>query len=550
MHLQVTSALLLRPVRKITKGPKPNGGKYMKRIQIYPLLLVTAIILDRIVNSMTQINPKESVRSLFILLFLCSMVSVMIQRFVKDWHRTNFVVFIMVVLFVFYRSFYVLLERTFPQQADYLGLALIIVLMWIATVLTSRKVWLSIRKPAIITNYFNLVCVFLLLFQVLQLGEKLYFLDDSKTYSTAILPLTEEIHLKSDTRPDIYVIILDGYGRQDVLKTIYDYDNSGFISELEKRDFYVPTQNHSNYVQTAYAMASLWNFEYVQPWMPPSDYRQYLIQPIQRNRAFQLLDDIGYTTVSFEGTLGYTQIDQADVLVSEFLPINKFEALLLMDSPLEPISNILDLNIPLPTHRTRQRTILYKLDELKNVPASIPGPKIVYDHILLPHPPFEFDRDGNILPQKQPYNMWDDSETAGGEYEYQKGYREQVIFANRKILEAIDAILAKSETQPIILLMGDHGPASMFHFDIDSPGCLWERTSNLYALLLPGHQQDGTVYETITPVNTFRVIFNTYFGTELPLLEDRTYLASAAYRDTIKDITDSRDSQASCTVSD
>jgi len=34
------------------------------------------------------------------------------------------------------------------------------------------------------------------------------------------------------------------------------------------------------------------------------------------------------------------------------------------------------------------------------------------------------------------------------------------------------------------------------------------------------------------------------------LLEDRTYLASAAYRDTIKDITDSRDSLASCTVSD
>ena len=146
--------------------------------------------------------------------------------------------------------------------------------------------------------------------------------------------------------------------------------------------------------------------------------------------------------------------------------------------------------------------------------------------------------------------MWDDSETAGGEYEYQKGYREQVIFANRKILEAVDAILAKSETPPIILVMGDHGPASMFHFDIDSPGCLWERTSNLYALLLPGHQDDGTVYETITPVNTFRVIFNTYFGTELPLLEDRTYLASSAYRDTIKDITNSRDSLAGCTVSD
>ena len=522
----------------------------MKRIYIYPFLLISAIILDRVVISMTQINPKESLRSLFILLVLCIMVSLIIQRSVKDWHRTNFIVFIIVVLFVFYRSLYALIEETFPQQADYLGLALIPVLAWIATLITSRKVWLSIRKPAKITNYFNLVCVFLLLFQLIQLGENVYARTISKTNSTAILPLTEQISLKGDLRPDIYVIILDGYGRQDVLETIYEYDNSGFISELEKRGFYVPTKNHSNYVQTAYAIASLWNFEYVQPWIPPSDYRQYLIQPIQNNRAFQLLDEIGYTTVSFEGTVGYTQIDQADVLLSDFLPINKFEAMLLMDSPLEPISNIFDLKIPLPTHRTRQTTILYKLDTLKEVPTAIPGPKIVYDHILLPHPPFEFDRYGNILPQEQPYKMWDDSETAGGEYEYQKGYREQVIFANIKILEAVDAILAKSETPPIILVMGDHGPASMFHFDIDSPGCLWERTSNLYALRLPGHQDDGTVYETITPVNTFRVIFNTYFGAELPLLEDRTYLASSAYRDTIKDITNSRDSLASCTVSD
>ena len=146
--------------------------------------------------------------------------------------------------------------------------------------------------------------------------------------------------------------------------------------------------------------------------------------------------------------------------------------------------------------------------------------------------------------------MWDDSETAGGEEDYQKGYREQIIFANKEILEDIDAILAKSKTPPIILLMGDHGPASMFQFDIDQPGCVWERTSNLYALLLPGHQNDGTLYSTISPVNTFRVIFNTYFGTNLPLLEDRTYLAAAQYRNKIKDVTDQRDSRESCTISD
>ena len=96
--------------------------------------------------------------------------------------------------------------------------------------------------------------------------------------------------------------------------------------------------------------------------------------------------------------------------------------------------------------------------------------------------------------------------------------------------------------------MGDHGPASMFHWDVDAPGCVWERTSNLYALRLPGHQNDGTLYPSITPVNTFRVIFNTYFGTDLPLLDDQTYLASVKYPTTIKDVTGVIESHNGCSV--
>ena len=523
----------------------------MKRVIPYPLLLLTSIILDRVAISISQIDPKQSLRFSFILLTLSILALFIIHHFVRDRHRTNFVAFLFVTLFIVYRPLYSTIVKNYPQKADVLGIALIPLLGLLYAILIHRKLWQYIRTPSQITYYLNLVCAILLMFQVTRVGENFYTQMSSKTGLMAIPQMEEEIHLKRGTNPpDIYIIILDAYGRQDVLQSIYNYDNSRFIGELEKRGFYVPTRNHSNYVQTVYAMASLWNFDYVQPWTPPSDYRQYLIQPIQNNRAFQLLDEIGYTTVSFEGTLSYTQIYNADVYLTNFLPLNKFEALSLVDTPIEPISNIFDLRIPIPTYRIHRERILYKLNMIKKVPSSIPGPKIVYNHILVPHPPFVFDRNGNIIPQNEPYKMWDDSETAGGEEDYQKGYREQIIFANQEILEDIDAILAKSKTPPIILLMGDHGPASMFHFDIDQPGCVWERTSNLYALLLPGHQNDGTLYSTISPVNTFRVIFNTYFGTKLPLLEDRTYLAASQYRNKIKDVTDLRDSRQSCTISD
>jgi len=522
----------------------------MKRIFPYPLLLLTSFVFDRVATLMTQLDPVQSLRSLFVVLLLGVVTSFIIQYFVKDWHRTDFMLFMLMMLFVIYSPIYVMIMTYLPEQADTLGVALIPLLGLVYAFIISRKFWQFIRRPAQVSYYLGMMCTFLLISQIVRVGEGFYTQTTVKTELNAIPSLNEELHLKSDTRPDIYVIILDAYGRQDVLQSIYRYDNSEFILELEKRGFYVPAKNHSNYIQTTYAMASLWNFDYLQPWTASSDYNKYLLQPIENNRVRRLLHEIGYTTVSFEGALSYTQISNADVYVTNSLPLNKFESVSLMGGPFEPLSDIFNLSLPIPSFKTHELRVLYKFDELKKVPDIIPGPKIVYSHFLLPHPPFVFDRNGNTLPQQQPYRMWDDSETAGGTGEYQKGYREQVIFANGKVIEAIDGILAKSKTPPIILLMGDHGPASMFRFDIDSPGCVWERSSNLYALRLPGHQNDGTLYPTISPVNTFRVIFNTYFGAKLPLLEDRTYLAASQYRDKIKDVTNSRDSLAGCTIPD
>jgi hypothetical protein len=133
--------------------------------------------------------------------------------------------------------------------------------------------------------------------------------------------------------------------------------------------------------------------------------------------------------------------------------------------------------------------------------------------------------------------------------DYQNGYREQVTFINREIMKVVESILTKSENPPIILIMSDHGPASMYNWKFEDPGCLWERTSNLYAILLPGHENDGTVYASMSPVNTFRVIFNTYFGTDLPLLEDRSYMMAWQNPTAKVDVTAIRDSRNGCTLS-
>ncbi|HSG45623.1 MAG TPA: hypothetical protein VLA72_20970, partial [Anaerolineales bacterium] len=74
---------------------------------------------------------------------------------------------------------------------------------------------------------------------------------------------------------------------------------------------------------------------------------------------------------------------------------------------------------------------------------------------------------------------------------------------------------------PVIVIMGDHGPTS-----IPGDGVPETRMSILNALYV-NEQAKKDLYKSITPVNTFRVIFNNYFGTEYPLLDDRSYFSYA-----------------------
>ena len=521
----------------------------MRRFISYPLLFVTAIILDRVVISSAQIDIDQSLRVLlFAFLFITTVISV-IQYFTKDWHYTNFITLLMPVTFIVYRSSYGFLKVKFPHQATFLGLVLLLLLVMLYVALVHRNVWRAVKNPAKVTQYFYLTFTLLLGFQVVRLlsDSSHALMNVNQPRTTAIAEPDLQIHLQNPTSPDIYVIVLDGYARQDVLRDIYGLDNSEFIDWLEQRGFYIANNSHSNYTQTVYSMASFWNFEYLQSWDSSNDYARYLFQPIQDNRVFHSLDEIGYTTVSTEGTTSFTQIRNADVFLSDFLPLNKFETLLLVDSPLEPLSNIFDLGLPLQTYQIHRQRLLYQFEMLKEIPTSILGAKIVYTHLLAPHPPFVFDRNGAPRDPQVSFTLMEGSSFTGGQDEYWDGYREQVEFVNREIVKSIDAILAKSETPPIIVLMGDHGPASMFNWDPETPGCLCERTRNFYAILLPGHQNDGAVYSSITPVNTFRVIFNTYFGTELPLLKDNTYMM---YPTLEVDVTNIRDSKTGCGTPD
>jgi hypothetical protein len=138
------------------------------------------------------------------------------------------------------------------------------------------------------------------------------------------------------------------------------------------------------------------------------------------------------------------------------------------------------------------------------------GPKFVYIHLILPHPPFVFGPDGK---HTDPADFWN----AKKQYPADKfaiGYTNQLTFLNQKLLTMIDTIQSESKTPPIIILQGDHGPwiqPNPQHFFI------------LNAYSLPGHNDQ--LYPQISPVNSFRYVFNNYFGGKYDMLPDITYFS-------------------------
>jgi hypothetical protein len=95
------------------------------------------------------------------------------------------------------------------------------------------------------------------------------------------------------------------------------------------------------------------------------------------------------------------------------------------------------------------------------------------------------------------------------------GYIDQIKFLNTRIPGILTRIIHDSKIQPVIILQGDHG---LKRFGPDDVKIL-----NAYYL---GGRQDISIDRGITPVNTFRLIMNTFFGKNEQLLPNESFFSA------------------------
>jgi hypothetical protein len=232
---------------------------------------------------------------------------------------------------------------------------------------------------------------------------------------------------------------------------------------------------------------------------------------IQQSDVRHQLEALGYQTIAFETGFKWSQIEDADIYFSRGSAgwqISPFEVMLLESTAFRLITDSRYLLVesdyntnPFASHISRQ---LFMLDSLTEIPSN-PEPTFSLAHILIPHPPYVFGPDGNIVTDMGYYGG-KNGEPINAGYKRQ-GYRNQVLFITKRISAIAKEIIEESDVPPIIIIQGDHG--------------LSPRNRNLILNIyyLPDGG-DENLYHNITPVNSFRVIFNTYFGMDYPLLED------------------------------
>jgi hypothetical protein len=485
----------------------------------HPLLWGVFPVLALFAYNVLEIKFTEIARSLVVTFCLALILLLLLRLIVREWHKAAAVSVLVLLAFYSYGHVYQFLEGVSPAGII-LGRHRFLAPIYL--VVFGLAIWWVARRKGdlrVMTRALNVAALTALVLPVLQIS--LYsFREANAGTVNASTDLQFLQPSQSRSPPNIYYIILDGYSRDDVLKQFYQYDNRSFLNELTDLGFYIARCSQSNYSQTQLSLASTLNLNYISVIAPDftENRTDRVGMPglIKRSLVRQSLEELGYTMVAFETGYYWTQVEDAGVYVSpessmaSLLTIssglNDFEALLIRNSAgliLVDGATVLPgfvrstLDHPLEIHRQR---ILFTLDQLGKL-GKMSGPKFVFAHIVSPHKPFVFGPNGESVQQDE---------------NPLKGYRDQVAYLNARMVPLLQQIISDSASPLVIIIQGDHGGVETNTED---------HLAILNAYYLPdnGSQQ---LYESITPVNTFRLIFDTYFGGNYELLDDISYFSS------------------------
>ena len=312
--------------------------------------------------------------------------------------------------------------------------------------------------------------------------------------------------------PDIYYVIFDEYERLDIMKSFFhDPDVDQFAAFLQQNHFFMVTNSRVPTINTQTEMSSRLN---LQQYNERSDVNVTLAA-IDDNKVMKVLKSYGYTTAALEMAFPKITADYRinyDPSQVSGMAVDEFRQTFLDDTMFNAfLGYFQDADM---SEEKQRDLITYTLDQSANLFSTLPSPKFVYAHVLLPHMPFIFDKDGNLLPPQDNY----DWHYYMGQHQYTTKLAEQLI---TKLLANADP-----RNPPVIIIQSDHGARNMIRRSKDNNAILMDgylenypidyAYDNFNAMYLPGIDP-ATLSTSMPPIDTFVLVLNHYLNAGVSL---------------------------------
>ena len=482
----------------------------LRRWPFYVLLLPLFFVLHGVKENFGFILAGDYVPLMLLYCFGASITYLIFYLIYRNATKAGLITFLLLSIYFFYGAIQDFLKDHFHTLARYVILipSLFILIIIIAILLKKGKQ--NLAKLNFFLNFLLLIYVFVDLTIILE-----------KSFSPAkdkftIYPFAQNDHYaicKDCAKPDIYFLVFDEYASSVCLKNDFGFDNSQLDSFLINKQFRIQKNSTGNYNFTPFSISSILNMSYINGVNTDSvtsdDYAR-CNKLIRENEVVKYLSASGYDIINcsiFDIAGNPSPVNQ------DFLPLKarlitdrtlwgrikrdilwnlfagKFEIKWLADKAIYGYNN----------NNNKLIDLVKKESEKKR-----DAPRFVYAHYNMPHTPYYFDKDGNPVAKEKLGHNYDSDRNL---------YLGYAQYTNTKIKELVNTISRNTKEQAVIIIMGDHG----FRNDSKMPEHVFFQNQN--AVYLPGKNYN-LYYDSITGVNQFRVLINTLFKQNTPLLKD------------------------------
>jgi hypothetical protein len=485
-----------------------------KTFVIHPFLFAAYPILFLYEHNMhLSLELHELIVPVSVSVAFTGVIFYLIDYFLKDLEKSGLITSLFLLQFYSYGHVYNSVDRVWPLGFSIVRHSFLLASNFLVLLLVACLILRNRANLDLFTGFLNVAGIFLVVYPSTSIGFYEFSRDDTLQSVPGGGGLNgSELAVGECSRfPDIYYIILDGYASNHTLMRFFGFDNHNFLEYLRGKGFYIASGSRSNYASSFLSLSSSLNMEYINYLSEvegvKSNDRTKAVYMIKNSRVMRFLKPWGYKFVHFRSGSRLTDYNEfADLNIA--CGLSEFTNTLVKTT----MFKVFEIDL-------RRRAVLCSFSEIPNVKKRIDEPRFVFAHIIVPHYPYIFDENGKptkVIEFRPSFN-WDE-----------EGYLDQLIFVNKKVKDIVDELLSETDNQPVILLQADHGPSFTGEWNQPTEGFLNERMRILNAYYLPD-DGESLLYESITPVNTFRVVFNHYFNTSYELLQDEVYFSNYSH---------------------